>query len=190
MGKGTDELVVRAREGSAEAFDALMQLHQQLVFRIAASCTRRREDALDVTQNVFLKVYQNLHRFQDGGRFKSWVARIAYNESINWLRKNKREFLFEELPERREQGIGPERLLVGKEIRGLLMRNISTLNPRYQMTLSLRYFDDLSLREIAEVQDCSINMVKNTLYRSLRQLARNFDEPEAEARSLLSTWEA
>jgi RNA polymerase sigma-70 factor (ECF subfamily) len=99
------------------------------------------------------------------------LARIAHNESLNWLRKYRRETLCDELPEPGFFGIpGQERELLTREIQESLGKGLGSLNPRYRLAVTLRYFEGLSLREIAEIQDCSVGMVKNTLFRGLRQL--------------------
>jgi RNA polymerase sigma-70 factor (ECF subfamily) len=167
------ELVSAILKGRIEAFEELMIRHQRLVYYIAFGCTKNQEDALDLSQAVFLKVYENLASFRGEGSFKSWVARIAFNESISWVRKQSRETLVEEFPETASLGApGQESRLLDKEARELLMEGIGKLHPRYRLTISMRYFEGMSLREIADTQDCSVGMVKNTLFRSLRQLQR------------------
>lgn len=181
------ELIERILTGAEEEFDELMQRHEALVYRIAYSCTRSPDDALDVAQNVFLKAFQKLSSFRGESSFKSWIGRIAHNESLNWIRKHRRETLLAELPEQAAQGrTTQERRLALREQRDLLESSLERLNPRYRLTLALRYFEGLSLREIAETQDCSIGMVKITIFRSLRQLRAAFAEEGKESRQLLA----
>jgi RNA polymerase sigma-70 factor (ECF subfamily) len=168
-----DELVSEIIDGRIEAFEELMVRHQRLVYNIAFGCTQNREDALDLSQVVFLKAFEHLGSFRSEGSFRSWLARIAYNESINWIRKQSRESLVEELPESAAPGTpGQESRLLSRETRALLMEGMGKLHPRYRLAISMRYFEGMSLKEIAESQDCSVGMVKNTLFRSLRQLQR------------------
>jgi len=167
------ELVSAILKGRIEAFEELTIRYQRLVYNIAFGCTQNREDALDLSQVVFLKAFDNLGSFRAEGTFKSWVARIAFNESINWVRKKGRETLVDEFPEPAASGTpGQERELINRESRELLMEGLGKLHPRYRLAISMRYFEGMSLKEIADSQDCSVGMVKNNLFRSLRQLQR------------------
>ena len=85
-----DDLVEEIRAGSHVAFGLLMKRYERLVYRIGFYYSRQPESAMDITQNVFLKTYQKLDLFKGTGAFKSWLLRIARNESTDWLRKNRR----------------------------------------------------------------------------------------------------
>jgi len=83
-------LVEEVQDGSSVAFEQLMHRYERLVFKVAYGYIGGREGALDVTQNVFLKVHSNLSAFRGKGSFKGWLMRITVNESLNYNRSQKR----------------------------------------------------------------------------------------------------
>ena len=84
MDASDDALIERSLAGDLGAFDELMARYQGLVFKVAMTCARDRDEALDISQNAFLKAYERLASLRDAGSFKYWVARIAHREGINW----------------------------------------------------------------------------------------------------------
>lgn len=166
-------LIERSLAGELDAFDALMARYQALVFKVAMTCARDRDEALDISQNAFLKAYEQLGSLRTGASFKSWVARIAYHESVNWARRHKRRgesFESPEVDRVQEPSPGPDTVLLTGERSHLLADRLGRLNPRYRLVVALRYFEELSTAEIAAILRCSEGLVKNMLFRSLRRL--------------------
>ncbi len=98
MEQFTDEaLVDEVRGGSRIAFDELMKRYERLVYRVGYSYTHDPEDAMDVTQDVFLKAYTKLDTYRGSGAFKPWLVRIAHRESLNRLRRRRTHPVFEDL---------------------------------------------------------------------------------------------
>ena len=83
-------LVSLLKQGREDAYRVLIQKYQKLVFRIAYGITFDQEESLDITQEVFLKVYQNIHRFEQKSKLSTWLHRITVNEGLNWKRRWKR----------------------------------------------------------------------------------------------------
>lgn len=172
-----DRLVDETLDGDVEAFEALMRRYERLVFTVARGYGRSRENALDITQNVFLKVYRSLPGFRRESSFKTWLLRIAYNESANWVRRHGRHRGHESIDPSAEPHDGlpardpsqESRILAGERI-ALVERHLGNLNARYRLAVELRYFQELSIREIAEVLECSEGVAKNMLFRSIRRL--------------------
>jgi len=186
--KDDSTLVTEVRHGSHTAFEQLMERHQAQVYRVAYSYTRNSEQALDITQNVFIKVYENLHKFRGDSQFKTWLLRITGNESQNWLKKNFRFRSFrsfrsyrsyqheddmEPLINIEKTGPNQEEELMNSENRTLLLRSLYELNTRHRLVVILRYFENYSIKDIAEVLHCSDGMVKNILFRSLQKMKNN-----------------
>jgi RNA polymerase sigma-70 factor (ECF subfamily) len=173
----SDDLLVRqALAGDLGSFDQLMLRYQKLVCKVAMNYVRDKQNALDVTQNVFLKVYKKLDSVKSEGMFKPWLLRITYNESINWLRRRKQHEEFEELGEhdRDDVAVPPqESRLLDQESRGLLLQGFAELNPKYKLAVALRYAEGMHIKEIAEVMDCSEGMVKSLLFRGVRKIRNN-----------------
>ena len=168
-----DALIRCALRGEAPAFEQLMRRYERLVFKVAVSFTRERESALDIVQNVFLKAFRGLDRLQAGSNFRAWLMRIATNESINWTRRHGRHQGHAPVEAMAEVIAGeddPAADYRRQEEQARLLDALEGLRPRYRQALSLRYFQGLQLREIAELLDCSENVVKQLLFRGVRAL--------------------
>lgn len=176
MQKDDSVLVEEVRNGSPRSYEQLMERHQNQVYRIAYSYTRNKEHSLDITQNVFIKVYENLHKFRGDSQFKTWLLRITCNESQNWIKKNlryQREEDLEPLLNREQTRLNQEDELLARENRTLLLHSLYELNTRHRLAVVLRYFENYSINEIAGVLHCSDGMVKNILFRSLQKMKNN-----------------
>ena len=167
------QLVEQARSNSRASFDLLMQRYERLVYRVCSLYAPSREDALDLTQNVFLKTYRNLGSFRGDAPFKTWLLRIAHNEGLNWVRSHRRHSNLDDLEPiaaRLTSHPSQEEETWTKELRLLLQRELNHLGHRSRLAVSLRYFQQMRVREIAEVLETSEGTVRNILFRSLRKL--------------------
>jgi len=149
-----------------------MKQHQQDVFITVNRMIRNKDSSMDVCQNIFLKVYKNLCKFNFNSSFKTWLIKISINETLNWLRLNKKNLnlLPIENIEINVYSNDTDKLLIKKENSRLLYQAIFRLNNKYQQAIVLRYFENKSIKEIANVLSCSEGVVKNMLFRSLRKL--------------------
>jgi RNA polymerase sigma-70 factor (ECF subfamily) len=178
-------LIEDSQRGSPVAFDALMQRYERLVYAVAWAYTRERESALDVTQEVFLKVYRKLGAYRGTGSFRSWLLRIAGRESLNWLRRHRRYRQAEELPEDRaapDEG-APESGLLRTEGFQRLRAGVDRLPPRQRLAVRLRYFQGLPVREVAAAMGCSEGTGKNLLFRGVQKLREQLAECTVERSS-------
>jgi RNA polymerase sigma-70 factor (ECF subfamily) len=176
------QLVEEALGGSAAAFERLIARYERLVFKIAFSCTGQRDNALDVLQNVFLKVHCKLDTFKTEGDFRNWIARITMNESINWKRSQKRHQA-DELDETVVAISLPsqEGLIRDRETWEMIKRSMQTLKPQHRTAIALRYFEGMSIREVAQTLGCSEGNTKSILFRSLKQMRLNISTLEEAA---------
>jgi RNA polymerase sigma-70 factor (ECF subfamily) len=167
-----EDLVEEIRAGSHVAFGVLMKRYERVVYRIGFYYAKQPEHAMDITQNVFLKTYEKLALFKGTGSFKAWLMRITHNESTNWLRKNRRYKEEVELTPLNAPNLQPvqEKEVARREHREILMNELQELNPKQQMVVSMRYFEDMPIREIAGVLECTDGVVKSILFRSLEKL--------------------
>jgi RNA polymerase sigma-70 factor, ECF subfamily len=173
------QLVEEALGGSAVAFERLVARFERLVFKVAFSCTRERESAKDILQNVFLKVHCNLAAFKTEGNFKNWIARITMNESVNWIRSQKRhrtEGLDEAMPI--PSPPGQERSIRDRETWEMIKQSMKTLKPMYSAAIALRYFEGMSIQEIAEALNCKEGTVKSMIFRSLQEMKLSMGIPK------------
>ena len=168
------QLVDEALGGSVVAFERLMARYEGLVFKIALSCSGQRDAALDILQNVFLKVHRKLAGFRIEGNFKNWIARIALNESINWKRTEKRHQA-DELDETTPAISSPvqEISMRDRETWEMVKRSMKMLKPMYRAAIALRYFEEMSIHEVANTLGCSDGTVKSMIFRSLKQMRLN-----------------
>ncbi|MFC1849401.1 RNA polymerase sigma factor [candidate division CSSED10-310 bacterium] len=175
------ELIEKTGTGSLAAFDELMIRYERLVFSIAYGFTKNRDNAMDITQDTFLKAYQKLGTYNGKSSFKSWLSGITYHLGIDWLRKNKTCARFD--TERAAHVLHPvprsqEDEMATEEYRTLILRSLDQLNPQYRQIVVLRYFKNFSIKEIAEIQKCSEGVVKNSLYRSLKKMREHLSNTE------------
>lgn len=176
MHKNDDGLIEEVLSGNLSSFNALMQKYEKYVYTIAYGFGRSQDNALDITQNVFTKVYQKLASFRKESSFKSWIAKISYNEGVNWVRTNQKSMDHETFAEDNSELISiisQEDEFLAKENKSALIRSLYALNTRHRLAVVLRYFEDQSIREIASALDCSEGVVKNILFRSLKKLKEN-----------------
>ena len=148
-----------------------MRRYQRLAHRIAYGFTRDPDDAMEVVQETFLKVHERLGTWRGEGEVRSWIARIASNEAMNFARAARRRDARELEPARRRAGEPPQHAdLVRRESREALHRSLALLPPRQRQAVVLRYFEGMPAREIGAVLECSEETARNTLLRSLRKL--------------------
>jgi RNA polymerase sigma-70 factor (ECF subfamily) len=174
------ELVVCAQGDDKEAFEELIRRHQQRVFAVAARILRKREDVEDVSQQVFVKAYFSLKRFDQRAAFSTWLYKITVNECWDLLRKKKvRPLLYEaDLSEEQSQQVTAsegarstepdilERLSARQRVEQLL----SGLDERDRLMLILKEVQGLSIEEIGEVLEINANTVKVRLFRARRKI--------------------
>ena len=172
MKKSDSELIEEIKNGSIEYFDHLMKRYEQQVYRVAFSFIKNQDQSLDVVQNIFIKTYQNLKRFRGECQFKTWLIRIAINESHNWMKSNKDMLSVEDIGTIPDKTGDQESEFMDKENTTLLLQGLKNLNKKYRTAVSLRYFEEYSIKEIADILDCSEGVVKNILFRSLQKLKK------------------
>jgi RNA polymerase sigma-70 factor (ECF subfamily) len=175
------ELVRRAQQDDQEAFALLVQRHQSRVFAVAGGILRNREDVEDIGQQVFLKAYFSLKRFDQRAAFSTWLYKITVNECWDLLRKRKvRPLVFEaELSEEQAQQFqGAEDVAAGApdisqvlETRQQLERLLDCLEKRDRLMLVLKEIQGFSVEEIAEILEINGNTVKVRLFRARQRIA-------------------
>ena len=174
------ELVRRAQAGDEEAFEELVRRNQQRVFAVAGGILRRREDVEDIAQQVFVKAYFSLKRFDQRAAFSTWLYKITVNECWDLLRKKKvRPLLYEsDLSEEQAQQFGAaERLDSGAqdvsdklEAQQQVENLLQGLDERDRMMLILKEVEGFAIEEIAEILDLNANTVKVRLFRARRRI--------------------
>ena len=172
MEKTDIEFIEEIKNGSLEFFEHLIKRYEQQVYRIVFQFVKNQDYSFDVMQNIFIKVYQNLNGFRGECQFKTWLIRIVYNESQNWIKRNKNILVMESIDSIPDKTENQENDFATKEMNVKLLQSMENLNKKYRMAVHLRYFEDYSIKDIADILNCSEGVVKNILYRSLRKLAK------------------
>jgi RNA polymerase sigma-70 factor (ECF subfamily) len=171
-----------------EAFEELVRRHQHRVFAVAGGILRNREDAEDIAQQVFVKAYFSLKRFDQRAAFSTWLFKITVNECWDLLRRKKvRPLLYEsDLSEQqaRQLGSSPEGTTPGRDLsvrlaeRQHVERLLETLDPRDRLMLVLKEVQGFAVEEIAQIMDLNTNTVKVRLFRARRRLVNRAKKQE------------
>jgi RNA polymerase sigma-70 factor, ECF subfamily len=170
-------LVQACKNGDAAAFEKLVKRYDIRLLRIAQHITHNREDAQDAVQDAFLKAFRNLDQFRGNLRFSTWLTRIAVNESLMKLRKqrsNKEVSLDEDLRSEGHAGafqvvdwaLNPEELYTGTELRNILRSELQQLPSSLRVEFVLRDIEGLSCEQTAEVLDSTPVAIKARLWRA------------------------
>ena len=178
----TDKAMALAlQQGDEAIFGEIVTRFQGRVYSVAYRFTANREDALDVTQEVLLRVYQKIHTWKPTGHFGAWVMRVATNTAIDHVRKAQRKKKFmvvsgETLIESHADAMTPEKALRTIEISEAVYEAMDALSTAQRKVFVLRHYEHMPLRDIAKVLDCSVGSVKVHLYRALRKLRVELSE--------------
>lgn len=147
--------------------------NQNRFYRMAYSYTRHREDALDVVQSAVCKALEAHGSIKNEDAVKTWFYRILMNECLTVLKKRKRVILTADTPEPKEMYYEK-----GYEQGGDIEKELEKLNPDVQGIIKLRFFEEMSLKEISCITGFHLNTVKTKLYRGLKQLKENVKEAD------------
>ena len=183
-----EQLLSRLRDGEKTAFDELVNKYHGSIYSLALRLTNDREDARDITQETFLKVYNNIHRFRGDAELRTWIYRITVNQTANqqrWWRKRWRERTVS-IDSTKDEGIPlaqclsspgqtPEQQTLASEQRRLIVAALNRVKFDFRVAVILRDIEGLSYEEIAETLGLSVGTVKSRIARGredLRQLLK------------------
>ncbi|MFQ5701497.1 MAG: RNA polymerase sigma factor [Acidobacteriota bacterium] len=177
-----EQVVARILRGHGREFEILVRRHQDALYSFILRMVRDREEALDLCQEVFLKVFNNLERFDPRFRFTTWLYRIASNASIDQLRRRRPGTVLSlDAPLRGESGSvrefpskepTPDQFLQAQETHGHLERALQDLPEGYRRILLLRHRSHRRYDEIARITGLPLGTVKNRIFRAREMLRR------------------
>ena len=176
-------LIRAAQGGDHAAFEQLVRAYDQSVLRLAMNLLRSPEDANDVYQEAFLRVYKNLDKFRFDCSFHTWLYRIVTNLCLDYMRKRKVRKeeptvlataegpldRMDAVPEERVDG-DPQRYLFSGELRQRIRDVLADLTPRERMVFELRHYQGLRLRRIGEILGTTEEAAKNCLFRATQKM--------------------
>ncbi len=157
------DLIVQARRGKVDAYNLLVSRWEKRVFNYVLRLVGDREDALDLTQDVFLKAYQNLGKLEDLSRFAPWLYRIAHNESYSLLRKSRPEVDSDFEPRSGELSARMFPIELTLAVQSALNR----LSHDQREAVVLKVYQGFKFEEMAEILSCPVSTVKSRLYTAL-----------------------
>jgi RNA polymerase sigma factor (sigma-70 family) len=175
-------LIELARAGDAGAFESLVLTHQKQVYNLALRMVGNEEDALDMSQEAFLRAYTSLEHFRGDSKFSVWLYRLTSNLCIDFIRSRKRRSAVSlgytdengedqelEIPDLR---FSPETELEKKELRRQVAAGLETLSPEYRQILILREINGLSYEEIGQALSLEAGTVKSRIFRARKRLCK------------------
>jgi RNA polymerase sigma-70 factor (ECF subfamily) len=176
-----DELVKAAQKGDMAAFEELVARHRDKIYARAFSMMRNEDEAVDLSQEAWVKGWQRLNQFQGDASFATWMTRIAINLCLDQLRKNKR-IKSESIDEMNEETGGVERQmpilnpnptegLERDELRQRIDKALAQLSYEHRTVLVLHEFEELEYKLIAKRMGCSIGTVMSRLFYARRKMA-------------------
>ncbi|HKI97808.1 MAG TPA: sigma-70 family RNA polymerase sigma factor [bacterium] len=173
------DLMLAAQLGQADAFEAIVNQYEQRVFR---QCRRRglsEDEAADVTQEVFIKAYRSLNRYQHQNAFRTWLYRVTENACIDHCRKRARDHAVVQAVPTSEEGDthefpsrepDPQAALEAAELRGQINAALAALAPILRDAFLLKEQEGLRYGQIAERLGCTLGTVKSRIYRARQEL--------------------
>jgi RNA polymerase sigma-70 factor, ECF subfamily len=153
------DLIRKARRGDVDGYNFLISRWEKRVFNYLLRMVGNREDALDLTQDVFLKAYQNLRKLEDPARFPAWLFRIAHNEAYSMFRKGRLET--EELPLNHAAQAFPMELSLA------VTSALGRLSAEQREAVVLKIYQGFKFEEMAEILSCPVSTVKSRVYTAL-----------------------
>lgn len=167
--------IAKVLNGDPQAYTFLVNKYKDMVFTLAVRMLRNNEEAEEVAQDAFVKAYAKLNKFKGDSKFSTWLYKVVYNTSLDKLKKLKKDALvvpIENVTERSLHTIDNAlEQMQNKERTVAIQQCIALLSADERALLTLFYFDEMSLKEIAEVTATSVNNLKVKLFRSRKKLA-------------------
>lgn len=173
-------LIEAAKAGDQEAFRQIVERYQGAVHNLAYRMLGTPEEAEDAAQEIFVRIYRQLGRYDSARKFSTWTLAIATNYCIDQLRRRRMQFVPLEniIPWARDRDSGPEGEALSSESRDEMQRLLKRLPEKYRAPLVLRYWEDLSCAEIAEILGVPEGTIKTQIHRARKQLGKMLEGVE------------
>lgn len=160
------DLISRVRRGDVESYNLLVSRWEKRVFNYLLRLTASPDDALDLSQDVFLKAYQNIRKLDDPARFGPWLYRIAHNEAHSFFRRRRPETALnvsnDDAPLERKPAPG-----FPMDLSLAVTAALDRLNPEQREAVVLKVYEGFKFEEMAEVLGCPVSTIKSRLYTAL-----------------------
>ncbi|HZT44397.1 MAG TPA: sigma-70 family RNA polymerase sigma factor [Chthonomonadaceae bacterium] len=173
--EGTDDDLVRAiAEGDPAAFSELMQRHRRWVFNLLSTITHDREQAEDLTQEVFTRVHRHAGCYRGQGQFPAWLKKIAVNLARSYLTRQKQAPLLSlstlEVELAQDERFDPMMAFLSKGLQEEIRAAIASLPDEQRLAVIMRYFGGMSIQDIAWAMQCAEGTIKSRIFHGLRSV--------------------
>lgn len=178
------ELIQDVKNGIKSAFETLVLRHEKFLMKVVVRMTRDLDAAEDIVQETFIKAFRRLHLFEGRSSLRSWLYQIALNTARNRFRRANRETVGMDGMDVAVDSALESGLIAG-DVRSVIQLEVDKLPERQRTALSLRIFEDLSFKEIADIMQCPYDTAKANYRHALLKL-----KSRLEGNALLKTWVA
>ncbi|MTI66725.1 MAG: sigma-70 family RNA polymerase sigma factor [Firmicutes bacterium] len=187
------KLIKKCKKGDIDAFEKLIENHEKRAYNIALKMLKDPNDAMDVSQEAFIKVFKSIKKFNHKSSFSTWLYRIVVNTCIDFIKKNKKNYSLDQSIQTEEGEIkreitdlsitDPKEILDKKLTREFVQSAINKLDEIHKTVIILRDIQEFSYKEISEILDCSLGTVKSRIKRGrdnlkeiiIKQMEQNND---------------
>ncbi|WP_026994716.1 RNA polymerase sigma factor [Flectobacillus major] len=162
------------------AFNLLVRQYQQKVYWHIRKMVIDHDDANDLTQETFIKVWRGLENFKGDSQLYTWLYRIATNECLNFLAKKKRRFFLpiNDITEELSNKIEDSNLVSGDDIQLKLQKALLTLPDKQRLVFNMKYFDEMKYEEIADITGTSVGALKASYHLAVKKIEQYFHDNE------------
>ena len=178
-GESAREFVARLKAGDEKAFEELVEEYRERVYRVAWRILRDDEGAEDAAQEAFIKVFRNIGRFEGRSSLYTWIYRITVNIALNKLKRDKFRGMLplgDMIKRDPRPYADPERAALGGEVAERIEEAVKTLPEKQRAVFTLRFYEELSHKEIAEIVGCSEGTSKANYFHAIRKLRKLLED--------------
>jgi RNA polymerase sigma factor (sigma-70 family) len=168
------ELLLKLRTPDTRnyGFNMLVRVYQQKVYWLVRKMVIDHDDADDLTQEVFIKIHKAIDSFREDSQLYTWIYRIATNECLTFLNKKKRRFFLplEDVSKELSAKINSAPYLSGDDIQKKLQKALLTLPDKQRLVFNMKYYDDLSYEDIAQITNTSVGALKASYHHAVKKI--------------------
>ncbi len=167
-----DKILKKIKEDPQMGYGLLLDAFQKPLYFYVRKTVFSHDDANDIMQNVWIKVFQNIEGFRGDSQLSTWLYRIATNETYTFLQKEakKKKMSMEMLSESQAELLAEDSLFTGDEISQMLYKNVARLPEKQRQVFQLKYFEDKKYEEISEILDTSVGALKASYHHAVQKL--------------------
>ncbi len=172
MKENEEEILSLLQENPDKAFRQILELYSQRIYFHIRRIVYNHDDANDLTQNTFIKVYQNIHQFKGNSQLFSWVYRIATNEALNFLKQKARRshISMEELSYNNASQLHSDSYFDGNQADIILQKAVAQLPEKQRLVFQMKYFEEMKYEQISEILETSVGGLKASYHHAVKKI--------------------